>query len=131
MIREVTSVLRPNPVQHNHGQSLRIACAIFGVGTAQLAREFDVTASAIDKWKNTVRFSNRERVEALADWFGMTTTAFEELAHRALSESVNCDAVALSEHLREYHPDKSKQAAQIKRQYDKIINLLREIEGVA
>ena len=130
MIREVTSVLRPNPVQHNHGQSLRVACAIFGVGTAQLAREFDVTASAIDKWKGTMRW-NRERVEAVADFFGMTTSAFEELAHRALSESVNSDAMALSEHLREHHPDKKKQAAQIKRQYDKIIKTLREIEGVA
>lgn len=130
MIREVTGVLKPAKVPSNHGQSLRVACAIFGIGTAQLAREFDVTAPAVDKWKGTMRW-NKERLELVADFFGMHPDAFEELAYRALSESVNCDAVALSEHLREYHPDKTKQAAQIKRQYDKIVNLLREIEGYA
>ena len=128
MIREVTQVLEPKKVQHNHGVSLKVAKAIFGVGSRELAREFGVTAPAIDKWCRTKTFNN-ERLRDLASFFGMPTEAFESLASRALSESVNSDAAALLEHLKANHMARGKEAQQIQRYYNKIVDLLVQIEA--
>ena len=59
----------------------------------------------------------------------MWPDSFEDLANRALSESVQGDCNALIEHLVEYHPNNGKEAAQIRRYYNKIIDLLTKIEG--
>ena len=128
MLRDVTEALKPKKVEYNHGVSLKVAKAIFGIGSAELAREFGVTPSAIDKWCRTKKW-NKERLQAVADFFGMWPDSFEDLANRALSESVQGDCNALIEHLVEHHPNNGKQAAQIRRYYNKIIDLLTKIEG--
>ena len=128
MIREVTQALSAKKKQHDHGVSLKVAKAIFGVGSSELAREFAVTAPAIDKWTRTRTF-NRDRLDALAQFFGMSTEAFESLSSRALSESVNSDAEALLNHLKENNMAHGKEAQQIQRFYNKIVDLLVQIEA--
>lgn len=129
MIKEAVGAITSKQIQFDHGTSLKVARAIFGVGTREMAKEFGVGPSAINKWENTRRW-NAERVSSVSEFFGMTEQAFTSMAQRALSEAVSADRQALNDHLTEYHPRHSKQTKQIMRHYDKIHALLREIEGV-
>lgn len=130
MIKDITSALEVDKNPANHGVSLKVAKAIFGVSTAEMAREFEVSPSGIDKWAKTRKW-NQERIDSVSEFFGMSPESFESLAYRALSESIQSDCDALETHLRERHPNFAKQTAQIVRHYDKIVDLLHQIEGVA
>lgn len=129
MIKDITQVLSNQKVENNHGVSLKVAKAIFGVSTAEMAREFSVYPSAIDKFCKTKKF-NAERLAQIAEFFGMSVDSFESLAHRALSESVASDMDSLLDHLRERHGNFSSQIKQIERHYAKIIECIQHIEGV-
>lgn len=129
MIKEAVGAITSKHIQFDHGTSLKVARAIFGVGTREMAKEFGVGPSAINKWENTRKW-NQERLSAVAEFFGMDQDWFESMAQRALSEAVRADQEALERHLAEFHPYKSKQMRQIMRHYDKIYALLQEVEEI-
>lgn len=129
MIRDVVKVAKPKKVQCDHGASLKVAKAIFGVGSSQLARDLGVSAPAIDKICRT-KTVNPERLAQLAEFFGLSVGEFEALAYHALSESVLSDSKALNEYLCQHYPEHSDHTKQINRYYQKIIHLLNEIEDV-
>lgn len=130
MIRQVSGLTLTKSLDYDHGQSLKVAKAIFGLGTSQLAKEWDVRPQNVGKWMNTKNWQ-QDRLEMVSSFFSMSVKDFEMLAFTGLSQGAAHDCEVLVNHLRESRRGNSQQINQIERAYQKIISALEQIEGVA